>query len=565
VFTDFSQESGSRYRHVVAHSATIRSQNDDFGRQALPETSVGCDSSVDDASERGMYGETELDAIALRPLCSIWLSAAVGGMEESSPRIALCTIIAKNYLANARTLMSSVREHHPEIARSVLLVDSVDRFFDPDTEDFHIDLSSALPIPHNRLFHFKYSVLELSTAVKPYYLDLLFEERGFDVVLYCDPDIVLYDRLAPVLDALQRSIVVLTPHLTGPLEDGRLPGEREIMQSGAYNLGFIGLRRSEETMRFLHWWQRKLYNDCISDIGQNLFVDQRWIDLVPGMFDGIAILRDPGLNVAYWNLPLREVAEREGKYRVNGVSLRFFHFSGYRIDHPASMSRYEDRYTDALPAPLDVLFDSYRTQLLANGHADASGWPFAYGAFPDGAPIPDICRRIVRDDPRLQARFAAIQDRDLTSAILEWMNSPWDDWRNGQPLITQLAGRIYQRRNDVRAVFADVVRADRAAFAHWFISDGARQYHLSRSLLEPVAASLDVASDRIGVWSDQQGVTAYPPPPTLLRVEMSALKRLHTALIEDMQAFGEAHHALARRVRSAAKAMATQEEGNFHE
>lgn len=491
-------------------------------------------------------------------------SEAVDSVEESSTRVALCTIIAKNYLANARTLMSSVREHHPEIARFVLLVDRVDGFFDPDAEDFHIDLSSALPIPHNRLFHFKYNVLELSTAVKPYYLDLLFHERGFDIVLYCDPDIVLYDRLAPVLDALQRSIAVLTPHLTDPLEDGGLPGEREIMQSGAYNLGFIGLRRSEETVRFLRWWQRKLYNDCISDISQNLFVDQRWIDLVPGMFDGIAILRDPGLNVAYWNLPLREVAERDGNYIVNDVPLRFFHFSGYRADRPAAMSRYENRFTNALPAPLDVLFESYRTQLLANGHADTSGWPFAYGAFPDGSPIPDICRRIVRDDPKLQARFAAIQDRDLTNAILEWMNSPWDDWRNGQPLITRLAAGIYQRRDDVRGVFADVARADRAAFAYWFISDGARQYHLSRSLLEPVAASLDVASDRLGVWSDEERAKAYPPPPNALRAEISALKRLHTTLIEEMQTFGAVHRALAQR-RSAESPAVVQDEGKNHE
>ena len=35
--------------------------------------------------------------------------------------------------------------------------------------------------------------------------------------------------------------------------------------------------------------------------------DQRWLDLVPALFDDVHIVRDPGCNVAYWNLPERYV------------------------------------------------------------------------------------------------------------------------------------------------------------------------------------------------------------------------------------------------------------------
>jgi hypothetical protein len=40
-------------------------------------------------------------------------------------------------------------------------------FFDPTAEGFEIVASSELPIADGRWFHFKYTILELHTAVKP--------------------------------------------------------------------------------------------------------------------------------------------------------------------------------------------------------------------------------------------------------------------------------------------------------------------------------------------------------------------------------------------------------------
>ena len=48
----------------------------------------------------------------------------------------------------------------------------------------------------------------------------------------------------------------------------------------------------------------------------------------PVFFDRVGIVRDPGYNVASWNLSQRKVAiGQDGAIRVNGAPLRFWHFT----------------------------------------------------------------------------------------------------------------------------------------------------------------------------------------------------------------------------------------------
>lgn len=61
--------------------------------------------------------------------------------------IALCTIIAKNYLPFARTLMASVKAYHPEFLQFVLLVDDPQNSFDPAAEDFAIHSADTIGVP----------------------------------------------------------------------------------------------------------------------------------------------------------------------------------------------------------------------------------------------------------------------------------------------------------------------------------------------------------------------------------------------------------------------------------
>src|SRR5437763_347173 len=134
----------------------------------------------------------------------------------------VCTIVARNYLAPARVLARSFREQHPDGTCWTLVIDDVDREIDDAGEPFRVLRPEDLAIgPWDRMAA-GYSVLELSTAVKPWLLRHLLHDRGTERITYLDPDIRVFDSLREVDDLLRDHALVVNPHLTAPMpRDGR--------------------------------------------------------------------------------------------------------------------------------------------------------------------------------------------------------------------------------------------------------------------------------------------------------------------------------------------------------
>lgn len=77
-------------------------------------------------------------------------------MLYASPETtAIVTIIAKNYLAFARTLMQSAKTHQPNWRRVVILVDEPEGKFDINEEDFEVIELSNLPLRQLQSLRFK--------------------------------------------------------------------------------------------------------------------------------------------------------------------------------------------------------------------------------------------------------------------------------------------------------------------------------------------------------------------------------------------------------------------------
>jgi len=315
--------------------------------------------------------------------------------HEGGDRGAAFTIVSANYLAFAATLCTSFKKFHPNIEFYIIFVDNqysaLEEFSYLDAKFFNIN---DLEIPYLSSFVYRYSILELNTAVKPFTFDYLFRHTRHETIIYLDPDIWVHAPLEETFSGLVTAEVSLTPHIRKPYRDDHLPGDTEILQSGTYNLGYIGLRRSPRVMDFLDWWMDKLFLDCVVDIPKGLFVDQKWIDLIPGFFDQISIIRHPGYNAAYWNLHERPVHHQNGAFFVEDVPLVFFHFSGYSPFTPDRLSKHQNRHALSLTNSLSRLFDAYAAELLKHHHLKASGIPYGFQRLPNGVRLP---LHIVRD------------------------------------------------------------------------------------------------------------------------------------------------------------------------
>ena len=319
----------------------------------------------------------------------------------SSLSRAACTIASPNYLHFARTLASSYLAQHQGHRFFVLIVADL---HDPAPfaadADFTPVMLSGIGLRDLRVEAMKYDILELNTNVKPSFMKHLLETYHLEALVYLDPDIFVYAPLEPVFAALSAgATAVITPHMTTPVFDGRSPAEQDLLYNGTYNLGFIAVSKTPEARRLLDWWEHRCLALGYSEGRTGLFVDQKWINLVPGFFEGVVISRDPGLNMAYWNLHERRLASGEGgpwvESNVSGrVPLRFYHFSGVEPENPTVLSRHTDRFTLTSRPDLLELFAEYTARVRGNHLPAAEALPYGFDRFSDGTAVNRLTRRL---------------------------------------------------------------------------------------------------------------------------------------------------------------------------
>jgi hypothetical protein len=304
------------------------------------------------------------------------------------------TIVSPNYLAYARVLGESLAEHVPGAHFQVLVVGREDASVRAACEaaGLSITFASGLGLPDFDELAYKFDIVELNTALKPTFLKSLFAQ-GFDSVVYLDPDIRLYQAPDPVTEALGRAEIVLIPHTRAPIMDGLRPSDVDFLRTGAYNLGFIGLRRGAEALALLDWWEARCLAHGFNDPGFGTFVDQKWLDLAPSYFDSVHVLKHEGCNVAYWNLHERTLGRDAGGWRVDAQPLVFFHFSGVDASAPHLLSRHQNRHVPSPGSPLAALVADYCARLLQAGHAQYKGLAYPFGKLTDGTAISPLMRR----------------------------------------------------------------------------------------------------------------------------------------------------------------------------
>lgn len=305
---------------------------------------------------------------------------------------AFCTVITRDHLARARVLADRLRLFHGE-PLYVLCVDDIAGRIDTADLPFHlVTLEDVLPADRADMKFF-YTAFELCNALKPWLHRWILTHTAYDRWIYLDADILPFASFAEAFELLDFANILLTPQaLTPPAPALAATIETGTLVYGVYNAGFLGIRRSAETARFLDWHAERLAMLCFRR-WRDVFVDQLWLNLVPVYFGGVRDWRHPGANVGPWNFYERTLARIGDGFTVNGKPLLFAHLSNWRFDAPQEWARGWALASGSDATILAEIGGLYRDALAAAGHEEFRAWPYEFGSFPNRRTITLPMRR----------------------------------------------------------------------------------------------------------------------------------------------------------------------------
>ena len=222
--------------------------------------------------------------------------------------------------------------------------------------------------------------------------------QTYDCFIFLDADTKVFSPFDEMMEYLKVNEIIISPHFIRVNHKNPFYHLDITHNSGIFNTGLFGIKRGNESDRFLRWWADILLKYCYKDSKKGLWNEQKWLDLDLGLFD-FYIQKDPGYNVGPWNFHERVVTITDnGIYLVDGKPLRLFHFWGL-------FGGYYNQRIRKVPSGQRKLIvgitKKYRTELskALQHRFKTSSW--SYNRFWSGAPIKKRSRSIYRNNRRV--------------------------------------------------------------------------------------------------------------------------------------------------------------------
>ncbi|HWA38223.1 MAG TPA: hypothetical protein VG873_10195 [Burkholderiales bacterium] len=295
-----------------------------------------------------------------------------------------CTLFDRNYLTRGLALQRSLERHGGAYRLYILCLDEVTR-----------EALSALALPNTGLVTLdelqkadpalaaaraNRSPVEFYFTCKPVLMThALAQHPGAPRVEYLDSDLYCFADPAPLEREYEASSVALSPHRFSA-------ANAHLLQYGRYNAGWVSAAGTPEGRQFLAWWRERCLEWCRITVEETRFGDQKYLDAVPSLFPSARAVPHPGLNAGPWSISEREVSLADGRVRIDGEPLYFFHFHAMKRlpfnRYETGLFQFGARLT---PAVRDGLYGPYAAELAAGAARLAA--------------LPDPLRAAVRPAP----------------------------------------------------------------------------------------------------------------------------------------------------------------------
>lgn len=276
-----------------------------------------------------------------------------------------CTLFDRNYIDRGLSLHRSLERHAGEFKLYVLCLDQATEAVLADMRLEHVERIGieALQSWDGGLAGARANrgLVEFYFTCKPVLLSyVLSREPSATRVEYLDSDLFFFASPSLVEATYAGSPVALSPHRFDTVNAWR-------RRYGECNAGWVSVAASAEGRKFVAWWRERCLESASLVPGGEVFGDQKYLDRVPGLFPGTAMVAAPGVNAGPWNIGGVPVEIGGGSVRIGGEPLVFFHFHGTRRMlfnlHESGLHDYQVALT---PAIRDGLYRPYVSELVAS-------------------------------------------------------------------------------------------------------------------------------------------------------------------------------------------------------
>ncbi len=172
------------------------------------------------------------------------------------------------------------------------------------------------------------SKIEYYFTVGPAFLEFVFSiDPEVDLLTYLDSDLYFFSSPEPIFEELGKNSIGIIDHCFSP-------SLIECRENGIYNVGWNMFRRDSFGLECLKWWKDRCIEWCFDYVDGPRFADQKYLDDWPVRFKGVCVLKNPGANLACWNIANYRLEKGEKGLLVDGHPLIFYHFHGFKEIRP---------------------------------------------------------------------------------------------------------------------------------------------------------------------------------------------------------------------------------------
>lgn len=255
------------------------------------------------------------------------------------------------------------------------------------------------------------SVAEYSWTCAPSLLLWLLNQTHREAtVAYLDADLMFFSDPQPIFDEWNGNDILIHEHRFAP---NHLSMQRDL---GIFNVGFVGLRNSDEGWRCVRRWREQCLAACRLDPDHGLCGDQKYLEEWPALYDRLTVLQHKGAGLAPWNVAQYALSASADIVAVDGLPLIFYHYHAMRVIHDCFLGHVILRPAfgyDFTRQELDLIYRPYAKR-LREAFAEIRGTDAGL-ALP--STVPPIARTIVA-----MGRTGIVSSSDVMDMLLRQLD-----------------------------------------------------------------------------------------------------------------------------------------------